>query len=1079
MLIKSSMSSKMQRQSIIISAGAGSGKTFRLTSYAMEVLAASNWQTLEPLLLITFTNKATLEMKQSLFAAIKTRLQSAKNDAEKKRWKMLLANFNDNSIMTIDAFFASLVRENGAGLGIDPYYSVDDTFVLNEAWESVVADLQEKLAAAQSEDVTLRDNLALLGGIDAFVQRLDALVKKQEHLSSMPGETDINSFLAQPGALPEALLQQILSDEINILKTEFAKGIDVSEKPSAGENKALRFLEGIESLVHSGKMLDFVEVLSKPLPKALKSYNHSIRTLLAMLREIKTILAGAVPNRENLQSELNLYFNSLNFVTSWLQLVRKTLWEARFREDAFSFSDITEIVGRLVATDSGIPGKMRERYKFVLIDEFQDTSPRQFAILDRLFNFAGGNTLVVGDEKQSVYYFRGGTPENLYGLKQKATNNGKKIFARETLGHNFRSFPFLIRFYNQFFANFFTGPRDYYDPIAQHFPAAVFKAMANPGKIARAKIAELENPEQTPNEGASVSYISLQKMDDLAGIVAGKVKAILQNHPEPWPQDYPFIGILLPAATHFSAVTKALSDCGIRALVQKKGFYYAPEVQVVFNLLRYQLFPGAIITDSYLKSKTPAKALAFLTGTDAVNYHQEDLLWRLLPYIRLAEPDGMFETILMNAREFMAEAGLFAEKPTTVFNDVWLDPERYKNSVIPGTNVVLITVHKSKGLKFQHVITTLPGSAKTDNSAWAQPATKTGKMRLPVLPIGSADDWNHSDERIINQLIKASDKKERQKEYERLAYVAFTRAVQSLSIISKSADAKKYSNPFPGLQIKTDRFFYHAIKDDLYFTKHHFLRGKVSVCGQFAPEARAKPPVPHTSAPPQRVLPDPEFSLTVTATKMIDWLTPTKEEDAADAQNGMAGAPDVSADIGTLLHRFFETHAEMLLNGKIAERHLARLDDFARRHVRNAGRILPVAFKGCTAIPEFPIAFEKTIETKAKLRIKVTIIGKMDLVLVDKSGNYSILDYKTGHKNRPSHRLQIDLYRVLLKEMYHLPQVDGYLLYTSDKMQASPLVHFADPPMVSLDELLGQNVRSRPGDDLSYYRFFSGSDNHF
>jgi ATP-dependent exoDNAse (exonuclease V) beta subunit len=71
----------------------------------MEVLAASNWQSLEPLLLITFTNKATLEMKQSLFAAIKTRLQSAKNDAEKKRWKMLLANFNDNSIMTIDALF--------------------------------------------------------------------------------------------------------------------------------------------------------------------------------------------------------------------------------------------------------------------------------------------------------------------------------------------------------------------------------------------------------------------------------------------------------------------------------------------------------------------------------------------------------------------------------------------------------------------------------------------------------------------------------------------------------------------------------------------------------------------------------------------------------------------------------------------------------------------------------------------------------------------------------------------------------------------------------------------------------------
>jgi hypothetical protein len=160
-------------------------------------------------------------------------------------------------------FFASLVRENGAGLGIDPYYSVDDAFVLNEAWESVVADLQEKLAAAQSEDVTLRDNLALLGGIDAFVQRLDALVKKQEHLSSIPGETDIKSFLAQPGALPEALLQQILSDEMNILKAEFAKGIDAGEKPSAGENKALRFLEGIESLVHSGKMLDFVEVLSK------------------------------------------------------------------------------------------------------------------------------------------------------------------------------------------------------------------------------------------------------------------------------------------------------------------------------------------------------------------------------------------------------------------------------------------------------------------------------------------------------------------------------------------------------------------------------------------------------------------------------------------------------------------------------------------------------------------------------------------------------------------------------------------------------------------------------------------------
>lgn len=127
-------------RNIAVSAGAGSGKTRVLTNRYLRLLEADI--PIEEIVAITFTEKAALEMKERIRAALKEKLENSQG-LEKKNWQTSLDKLSRANISTIHSFCAKLIRENAACLGIDFKFNIineiDKKLVLSNAVEEVLA----------------------------------------------------------------------------------------------------------------------------------------------------------------------------------------------------------------------------------------------------------------------------------------------------------------------------------------------------------------------------------------------------------------------------------------------------------------------------------------------------------------------------------------------------------------------------------------------------------------------------------------------------------------------------------------------------------------------------------------------------------------------------------------------------------------------------------------------------------------------------------------------------------------------------------------------------------------------------
>jgi ATP-dependent helicase/nuclease subunit A len=495
-----------QGRDVYVTAAAGSGKTAVLTERVYHLIAESGPDgrppvELERLLVITFTRKAAQEMRERIERRIRAALEVTPDSPV---LRAALDGLSRSSIMTIDAFCDRLVRRHFHLAGVSPTVRLADEAEELEVVHTATREVFEASAAGEEglEPGVFADLLrstppsrgGLLESLEVRVDRLrtyvaaleDGAAWMQAARRSLEARRDADSL----DALPDLdRLDDAFRDEI----------AELNEVLEALWAQAMGFAGGAGAIPCAGvwrSAMERLEGLSAPSAEAARAFTGRWRELAGWLADdpaagvlAKLYLQSncGVLHKSALKGQLQKFSDEfVKWRETWFSLDEEQMLEAerlagsqalalldlaeaverraqaiKRRRGLMSFGDIQRAALRLLTEDGGpsaIAREYRDFYEAVLVDEYQDVSPLQDALIRRVARPAdpargvAGNLFIVGDVKQSIYRFRQAEPILFRGRldegREPAANTEPVTLSLST---NFRSRPGVLSAVNELF----------------------------------------------------------------------------------------------------------------------------------------------------------------------------------------------------------------------------------------------------------------------------------------------------------------------------------------------------------------------------------------------------------------------------------------------------------------------------------------------------------------------------------------------------------------------------------------------------------------------------------------------------
>ena len=476
---------------IIYKSSAGSGKTYTL---AMEYLklALAHPFAFKHILAVTFTNKATQEMKErilevlrrlihtvdpaeTLDKALLEHLAISEEQLKSRAYEVLTAilhHYADFSISTIDSFFQRVVRAFAREIDLQAKFDIelDQAAVLERLVDRLIYKVgedrslhrwlvdfaDEKIREGKSWDI--RSNINQLGS-----QIFQEDFKKHQH--------EIRAFLKDPQNILDFRSRLIEGREV--IRNRIRK---IKEEAEAIKNQyGLNwedFKGGSRSFILFFERMDQGNILFPNISTTLASCPDNLAAWSTQKGPVAQIEQAYHAGLNELMKE------ALALVPRWntLEAVRRNFYvfgifsrlleelqDVKEEENIMLISDANEFLKEITAeTDAPfIYEKVGSQYRNFLIDEFQDTSGFQWASFYPLLDnsMASGHTsLIVGDVKQSIYRWRGGDLTLL--LREVEQQVGPERVEIKDLDTNFRSLPLVVNFNNALFEGLAWSIRD-------------------------------------------------------------------------------------------------------------------------------------------------------------------------------------------------------------------------------------------------------------------------------------------------------------------------------------------------------------------------------------------------------------------------------------------------------------------------------------------------------------------------------------------------------------------------------------------------------------------------------------------
>ncbi len=441
---------------ISVTAGPGSGKTMVLVERYLHILRRNKHLNIDQIVAITFTNRAANEMRERLRKRLNQILLAATGD-ERRRWLVYKRTLDGAVITTIHGFCARLLREFPTEAGVDPQFLLLDEHRAAMLLESTV---EETLTEFISSGHVAISRLTLGIGRGKLAAALAQLYREVRGQGLNP--SDLAMKTAQSHATEndhaEALVQlaQTMNEFLALRRTTSAQRLSHAEVTSAWQG----LQPTIQSIPEIDNLADYcrkVQAFRSVRPQARADFKPYVIELDRLVWE-KDLL-GRVP-----QVALDLFARDyalelVNVLTS----IDDRLNQEKHKLSALDFDDL-ELRALELLKRPEVLTRAGDRYKFFLVDEFQDTNGVQRKLLERLAleptRRSDANLFIVGDGKQSIYGFRGADVGVFREMTQSLLSAGGE---QKTLLVNFRCRPPLVNFFNYLFANLFQ-PKDEVEP---------------------------------------------------------------------------------------------------------------------------------------------------------------------------------------------------------------------------------------------------------------------------------------------------------------------------------------------------------------------------------------------------------------------------------------------------------------------------------------------------------------------------------------------------------------------------------------------------------------------------------------
>ena len=400
---------------IIVSAGAGSGKTAVLTERVIRKL--KDGIDINRLLVLTFTNAAAKEMKERI------RLKIIDNGLD-EQLKLLDSAY----ITTFDSYALSIVKKYHYLLNVSKNIQVIDKSVIDLLKIKELNDIfneyylmNNKLFLSLIDDYCFKDDNELKSSIIKLSNTLDLKIDKKDYI-----EHYIDSYYKN--------IDWIIDDFTNLLKTKI-NNIKYNLDNLKNSNKYYdKLVEVLIPLLSSSNYEEIKENCLISLPRSTKLSDEEKIFKDDLTKTLKEIQELTVSSLDEIKNEILSNKDKVSFILDIITELDKRINTFKYRHDAYEFNDIATLAIKVVKENSLIKEELKNFYNEIMVDEYQDTSDIQETFINLIEN---NNVYMVGDIKQSIYRFRNANPlifKNKYE-DYSHNRNGYKI----DLTKNFRS----------------------------------------------------------------------------------------------------------------------------------------------------------------------------------------------------------------------------------------------------------------------------------------------------------------------------------------------------------------------------------------------------------------------------------------------------------------------------------------------------------------------------------------------------------------------------------------------------------------------------------------------------------------
>ena len=819
---------------IIVSAGAGSGKTAVLTTRVLEKVKKGIH--INELLILTFTNAAAAEMKERI-----------KKNLSEENLTEEINKLDTAYITTFDSFALSLVKKYHYLLNIPKNVTITDSSILNTQKRKILNEIFEEYYQENNNEkfknliytLCTKEDEELQNTLLNIANKLEIRIDLEEYLKNY-----LEYFYS------DEKIQEIITEYQNILKDKIAEiFITVDQEQNNFESdyvtKILESLSPLKETEDLDTLLAKIEISKLPiLPRGSEEETKNAKEKInASLKELKELTKYG--NTETIKED---YLKSKDLIDIILEIFQKyfhRLNTYKMENFVFDFQDIAHLSLKLLKENKTIRETLKKEFKEIMVDEYQDTSDTQEAFISLISN---NNVYMVGDIKQSIYRFRNANP---YIFRDKYNSYSKGIDGKKIdLLKNFRSRKEVLENINTIFNPVMDEEIGNADYITSH--QMVFGNLSYEEKGASNTPHEMDiltyNPQNSEFSKEEIEIFTIGK--DILKKINNSYPVFNMKTGELKGAEYKDFCIIMDRNTTFDLTKKIFEYLKIPlALYKDEELNTSTDIYLIKNILTFliqikernynETFRHSFmsIARSYLYRLLDDEIFTYFTN---FNFKDSQIFKDLAPIAKIIDSKSIsdiLETVINKTNFYEKLITIGNIKETTVRIDKIMDLAnnynqlgytiydfvnfleelltkdekiKYNLGTSSSNSVKIMNIHKSKGLEFP--ICYFCGLYKTFSKRDLTSLIiyeKDSPIYIPIFNDGLKEN-------VTKLLIKEKMKKEDISEKIRLFYVALTRAKEKMIFLLPENDNPYEQKNENGIITNTIRFKYKSFADIFY-----------------------------------------------------------------------------------------------------------------------------------------------------------------------------------------------------------------------------------------------------------------------